>query len=52
MCVELTSWMLAIEKNLGKNKYGLVTRLDSHAKARLSGDQFNAYKNRSGEVKN
>ena len=32
-----------IEKNLGKKKYGLVTRLDSHAKGRLSGDQFNVY---------
>ena len=32
-----------IEKNLGKKKYGLVTRLDSHAKGRLSGDQLNVY---------
>ena len=32
-----------IEKKLGKKKYGLVTRLDSHAKGRLSGDQFNVY---------
>lgn len=32
-----------IEKNLGKKKYGLITRLDSHAKGRLSGDQFNVY---------
>ena len=32
-----------IEKNLGKKKYGLVTRLDSHANGRLSGDQFNVY---------
>jgi len=31
------------EKNLGKKKYGLITRLDSHAKGRLSGDQFNVY---------
>ena len=30
-----------IEKNLGKKKYGLITRLDSHAKGRLSGYQFN-----------
>ncbi len=34
---------MQIEKNLGKKKYGLVTRLDSHAKGRLSGDQFNVY---------
>jgi hypothetical protein len=32
-----------IEKNLHKNKYGLVTRLNSHAAGRLSGDQFCVY---------
>ena len=32
-----------IEKNRHKRKYGLITRLDSHAKGRLSGDQFNVY---------
>jgi hypothetical protein len=26
-----------------RKKYGLVTRLESHAKGRLSGDQFNVY---------
>ncbi len=31
----------AIEQN--KNKYGLVTRLQSHASGRLSGDQFCVY---------
>ena len=41
-----------IEKQQHRKKYGLVTRLESHAKGRLSGDQFNAYKNQSGEVKN
>jgi len=41
-----------IEKQQHRKQYGLVTRLESHAKGRLSGDQFNAYKNRSGEVKN
>ena len=29
-----------IEKNQHKKKYGLVTKLDSHAIGRLSGDQF------------
>jgi len=35
----------ALEKALeeGKRKYGLVTRLNSHAKGRLSGDQFCVY---------
>ncbi len=32
-----------IEKNQHKKKYGLVTRLDSHAIGRLSGDQFCVY---------
>ena len=32
-----------IEKNLHKKKYGLVTRLHSHATGRLSGDQFCVY---------
>lgn len=32
-----------IEKNLNKKKYGLVTRLHSHATGRLSGDQFCVY---------
>ena len=32
-----------IEKNRHKRKYGLITQLDSHAKGRLSGDQFNVY---------
>lgn len=32
-----------IEKNLKKKKYGLVTRLSSHASGRLSGDQFCVY---------
>lgn len=32
-----------IEKNLNKKKYGLVTRLSSHASGRLSGDQFCVY---------
>jgi hypothetical protein len=32
-----------IEKNLKKKKYGLVTRLNSHALGRLSGDQFCVY---------
>ena len=32
-----------IEKNRHKRRYGLITRLDSHAKGRLSGDQFNVY---------
>ena len=32
-----------IEKQQHKKKYGLVTRLESHAKGRLSGDQFNVY---------
>ena len=30
-----------IEKNRGMKKYGLITSLDSHAKGKLSGDQFN-----------
>ena len=32
-----------IEKNRHKKKYGLVTRLASHASGRLSGDQFCVY---------
>ena len=32
-----------IEKNQQKRKYGLVTRLSSHASGRLSGDQMNVY---------
>jgi len=32
-----------IEKNQHKKKYGLVTRLHSHAIGRLSGDQFCVY---------
>ena len=32
-----------IEKNQHKKKYGLVTRLHSHASGRLSGDQFCVY---------
>tara|TARA_R110000737_G_scaffold314184_1_gene323886 strand:+ start:11563 stop:12003 length:441 start_codon:yes stop_codon:yes gene_type:complete len=32
-----------IEKNLNKKKYGLITRLHSHASGRLSGDQFCVY---------
>lgn len=32
-----------IEKNLHKKKYGLITRLKSHASGRLSGDQFCVY---------
>lgn len=32
-----------IEKNLHKKKYGLITRLQSHAAGRLSGDQFCVY---------
>lgn len=32
-----------IEKNLHKNRYGLVTRLHSHSTGRLSGDQFCVY---------
>jgi len=32
-----------IEKNQHKEKYGLVTRLNSHAIGRLSGDQFCVY---------
>ena len=32
-----------IEKQQHRKKYGLVTRLESHAKGRLSGDQFNVY---------
>ncbi len=32
-----------IEKNLNKKKYGLITRLHSHAAGRLSGDQFCVY---------
>jgi len=32
-----------IEKNQNKKKYGLVTRLNSHAIGRLSGDQFCVY---------
>jgi hypothetical protein len=32
-----------LEKNLHKNKYGLVTRLHSHSTGRLSGDQFCVY---------
>jgi len=32
-----------IEKNLHKKKYGLITRLHSHATGRLSGDQFCVY---------
>lgn len=32
-----------IEKNQHKKKYGLVTRLQSHATGRLSGDQFCVY---------
>ena len=41
-----------IEKQQHRKQYGLVTRLESHAKGRLSEDQFNAYKNKLGEVKN
>ena len=41
-----------IEKQQHRKRFGLKTRLDSHAKVRLSRDQFNAYKNRSGEVIN
>ena len=33
----------SIEKQQHRKKYGLVTRLESHAKGRLSGDQFNVY---------
>tara|TARA_R110001592_G_scaffold359954_2_gene667587 strand:+ start:611 stop:1051 length:441 start_codon:yes stop_codon:yes gene_type:complete len=32
-----------IEKNINKKKYGLITRLHSHASGRLSGDQFCVY---------
>ena len=32
-----------IEKKQQKRKYGLVTRLSSHASGRLSGDQMNVY---------
>ncbi|OED84648.1 hypothetical protein A1QE_12555 [Vibrio breoganii ZF-55] len=32
-----------IEKNAHKKKYGLITRLHSHASGRLSGDQFCVY---------
>ncbi len=32
-----------IEKNTHKKKYGLITRLNSHASGRLSGDQFCVY---------
>ncbi|CCQ10161.1 hypothetical protein PALB_10260 [Pseudoalteromonas luteoviolacea B = ATCC 29581] len=32
-----------IEKNYHKKKYGLITRLNSHASGRLSGDQFCVY---------
>ncbi|MEC6798796.1 hypothetical protein VXS03_17195 [Photobacterium sp. S4TG1] len=32
-----------IEKNTHKTKYGLITRLNSHASGRLSGDQFCVY---------
>ena len=32
-----------IEKAAGKKKYGLITRLGSHASGRLSGDQFCVY---------
>ncbi|WP_261874676.1 hypothetical protein [Vibrio rarus] len=32
-----------IEKNLHKKKYGLITRLHSHATGRLSGDLFCVY---------
>ena len=32
-----------IEKKQQKRKYGLVTRLSSHASGRLSGDQINVY---------
>ena len=32
-----------IEKNTHKRKFGLITRLNSHASGRLSGDQFCVY---------
>ena len=32
-----------IEKNKHKKKFGLITRLNSHASGRLSGDQFCVY---------
>ena len=32
-----------LKRTWARKKYGLVTRLDSHAKGRLSGDQFNVY---------
>lgn len=32
-----------VEKNGDKDRYGLVTRLQSHASGRLSGDQFCVY---------
>ncbi|PSW08306.1 hypothetical protein C9J01_24360 [Photobacterium rosenbergii] len=32
-----------IEKNLHKAKFGLITRIQSHASGRLSGDQFCVY---------
>lgn len=32
-----------IEKNLHRQKFGLITRLNSHASGRLSGDQFCVY---------
>lgn len=32
-----------IEKNLHKSKFGLITRIKSHASGRLSGDQFCVY---------
>ncbi|MUK30774.1 hypothetical protein GNP44_11885 [Aliivibrio fischeri] len=32
-----------IEKHTYKKKYGLITRLNSHASGRLSGDQFCVY---------
>ena len=32
-----------IEKNIHKPKFGLITRLNSHASGRLSGDQFCVY---------